>query len=44
VSRFDVEAEKARAHYAFVNVTAQSWYEQPPPAIRTKGKRLFTAQ
>jgi hypothetical protein len=30
-SCFDVEAEKAKVDYTFVNVSAQSWNEQPPP-------------
>ena len=31
-SRFDVEAEKAKVRYSFVNVSAQSWNEQAKTA------------
>jgi hypothetical protein len=36
-SCFDVEAEKAKVRYSFVNVSAQSWNEQPPPRNRASG-------
>ena len=35
-SCFDVEAEKAKVRYSFVNVNAQSWNEQPPREIHTR--------
>lgn len=38
-SCFDVEAEKAKVSYSFVNLTAQSWNEQPPPRNPYKRKR-----
>jgi hypothetical protein len=31
--------ERAKVHYTFVNVTAQSWSEQPPPRNPYKRKR-----
>jgi hypothetical protein len=34
---FDVEAERAKAHCAFVNVSTQSRNEHPTPAGRTSG-------
>ena len=37
-SCFDVEAEKAKVHFSFVDVTAQSWNEQPPPRNPYKKK------
>ena len=36
-SCFDVE--KAKVRYTFVNVTAQSWSERPPPRNPYKRKR-----
>jgi hypothetical protein len=30
-SCFDVEAEMAKVRFSFVNVTATSWSDQPPP-------------
>jgi hypothetical protein len=38
-SCFDVEAEKAKVKYTFVNVSALSWNEQPPPRNPYKRKR-----
>jgi len=38
-SCFDVEAEKAKVRYTFVNVTATSWSDQPPPRNPYKRKR-----
>jgi hypothetical protein len=38
-SCFDAEAERARVRYTFVNVTAQSWNEQPAPRNPYKRKR-----
>jgi hypothetical protein len=38
-SCFDGEAERAKVRYSFVNVTAQSWNEQPPPRNPYKRKR-----
>ena len=38
-SCFDLEAEKAMVHYTFVNVTAPSRNEQPPPRNPYKRKR-----
>jgi hypothetical protein len=38
-SCFDVEAEKAKVRFSFVNVTAISWSDQPPPRNPYKRKR-----
>jgi hypothetical protein len=38
-SCFDVEAEKAKVRYSFVDVAAQSWNEQPPPRNPHNRKR-----
>jgi hypothetical protein len=38
-SCFDVEAEKSKVKYTFVNVSAQSWNEQPAPRNPYKRKR-----
>jgi hypothetical protein len=32
-------SSKAKVRYAFVNVTAQSWNEEPPPRNPYKRKR-----
>ena len=36
---FDMMAKQARVRYSFVNITAASWSEQPPPRVphRRKG-------
>ena len=38
-SCFDVEAEKAKVRYSFVNVTAASWSDGPPPRNPYKRRR-----
>jgi len=38
-SCFDAEAVRAKIKYTFVNMTAQSWNEQPPPRNPFKRKR-----
>jgi hypothetical protein len=38
-SCFDVEDEKAKVRFSFVNVTAISWSDQPPPRNPYKRKR-----
>ena len=38
-SCFDAEAERAGVRYGFVNVTAESWNEQPAPRNPYKCKR-----
>jgi len=38
-SCFDAEAERAKVRYSFVNVTATSWSDQPPPRNPYKRKR-----
>jgi len=38
-SCFDVEADKAKVRYTFINVTATSWSDQPAPRKAYKRKR-----
>lgn len=38
-SCFDIEADKARVKYTFVDVEAQSWSDHPPPKNPFKRKR-----